>query len=182
MHTPGSVHSLLFHPLPLEFLAPICSTLFIEWVWWDQNNLITHRHNRILFMQYTLKWKTNKETKFKLFVNCSSLVPDTTINRSVHQFFEEKVSLNFIYRFQSPETITIAPLYHYSEVPRGFFYFSPKSSNTSQHIQHQKLLWMKSKVSFVWLLVLWMHCSSKKTLLVLLFCASYSCRCSLTAQ
>lgn len=123
MHTPGSVHSWLCHPLPLEFLAPICCTLFIEWAWWDQNNLITRQHNRILFMQYTLKWKTKKETKFILFINCSSLVPDTTVSMSVHQVFEEKVSLNFIYQFQSPETITIAPLSHYSKVPRVFFIF-----------------------------------------------------------
>lgn len=109
----------------------------IEWVWWDQNNLLTYHHNRILFMQYTLKWKTNKETTFILFVNCSSLAPDTTINVSVHQVFEEKVPLNFIYWFQSPETLTIVPLSHCSKIPRVVFvllFFFPKSSNTSQHI------------------------------------------------
>lgn len=78
-------------------------------------------------MQYTLKWKTNKETKFILFVNCSSLAPDTTINMNVHQVFEEKVPLNFIYQFQSPEILTIVPLSHCSKVPRAFVgFFFPK--------------------------------------------------------
>lgn len=49
---------------------------------------------------------TKEEKKIILFFNCSSLAPDTTINMSVHQVFEEKVSLNFIYLFQSPETTT----------------------------------------------------------------------------
>lgn len=82
-----------------------------------------------------IQMKDNKETEVVLFVNCSSLAPDTAINMSAHQVFEEKVSLNFIYQFQSSETITVVPLSHYSKVPRGFLgFFPPKSSKTSQHI------------------------------------------------
>lgn len=41
--------------------------------------------------------KDKEGNKIILYVTCSSLVPDTTVNMSVHQVFEEKVSLNFIY-------------------------------------------------------------------------------------
>lgn len=166
MHTPGSVHSLLFHPLPLEFPCTQFATL------WYRMSLMGPKQSHylsaqeILFMQYALKLKTKKETV------------------SVHQVFEEKVSLNFIYPFQSSDTITIVPLSYYRKAPWVYFIFHQNLAILLSTFQHWKLPCMKSKVSSISPLVLWMHCSSKKkkTLLVLLFCASYSCRCCLTAQ
>lgn len=70
------------------------------------------KKSRYLSAQQDLVYAINTEMNDKggkknyTFFNCSSLAPDATINMSVHQVFEEKVSLNFIYLFQSPETTT----------------------------------------------------------------------------
>lgn len=56
-----------------------------------------------------VKMKDKDGTQFPLFVNYYSLAPDTTIDTSVHQVFEEKGSLNFNYLFWPPEAITIVP-------------------------------------------------------------------------
>lgn len=123
-----------FIPCHWSFLQTHLPCFVIEWVWWDQNSLLTYQHNSILFMQNTLKWKTNKETKLILFVNCSCLAPDTTMKVSVHQVFEEKAFLNFIYQFSHQRLslqfpyLTIAKSLEFCRV------FFPKSSNTSQHV------------------------------------------------
>ena len=71
--------------------------------------------------------------QFTLFVNYCSLALNTTINMSVHQVFEEKGSLNFIYLFQSPETITIVPFSLKSKVPKAFFQNLTTHLSTFQH-------------------------------------------------
>lgn len=57
-----------------------------------------------------VKMKDKDGTQFTLFVNYYSLAPDTTIDTSVHQVFEEKRSLNFNYLFWPPEAIAIVPV------------------------------------------------------------------------
>lgn len=75
-------------------------------------SLMGPKQSRYLSAQQDLVYAINIETndkggnKIYTFFNCSFLASDATINMSVHQVFEEKVSLNFIYLFQSPETTT----------------------------------------------------------------------------
>lgn len=70
------------------------------------------KQSRYLSAQQDLVYAINIEmndkggNKIYTFFNCSFLASDATINMSVHQVFEEKVSLNFIHLFQSPETTT----------------------------------------------------------------------------
>lgn len=107
---PGSVYSLLLHPLPLKFLPPTCHNLLQNMSLMGPKESLYSSAQQDLVSATYIKMKDNDRTQFTLFVNYCSLAPDITINVSVRQVFEENGSLNFIYLFQSPETITVVPL------------------------------------------------------------------------
>lgn len=85
MHTPGSVCSLLLHPLSLEFLPHTHLLLFVIKCEFDGAKIALQNFVSGIYGKIKDRWNT-----ITLFVTFYSLAPHITISMSVHQISEEK--------------------------------------------------------------------------------------------
>lgn len=85
MHTPGSVCSLLLHPLSLEFLPHSHLLLFVIKCEFDGAKIALQNFVSGIYGKIEDRWNT-----ITLFVTFYSLAPRITISMSVHQISEEK--------------------------------------------------------------------------------------------
>lgn len=85
MHTPGSVCSLLLHPLSLEFLPHSHLLLFVIKCEFDGAKIALQNFVSGIYGKIEDRWNT-----ITLFVTFYSLAPHITISMSVHQISEEK--------------------------------------------------------------------------------------------